>query len=142
MKVKRLLNKTIRHMNSQEGFTLVELLVSVVILIFVSVALMQTALVNIEYNTKNALRDEASRLASETLDNMRDVSPITNMVIAYNNQSVEATRKVRNIEKIYTVITNASVINSVASNYGAEMTVRIEWGWKDEIYNTTISTVR
>ena len=135
--MKRLLNRIRRHMNSQEGFTLVELLVSVVILIFVSVALMQTALVNIEYNTKNAIRDEATRVAGEKLDEMRNALSNT-LTATYNGSTGLVTRTIRNFEFEYDVTNTVTAIGSS----GNQLEVFVEWQWKTEMYNTTMSTVR
>jgi type II secretory pathway pseudopilin PulG len=119
------------------GFTIVELLVSVVILVFVSIALMQTAIVNIEFNTKNAVRDEGVRLASEKLDIMRNVS--STAVPAFDGTEGDVPRRIRNITDF-----NFHVANTVAamSGYGHRMSVYVEWEWKGEIFNTTVSTVR
>ena len=65
--------KRMRPAMNEEGFTIVELLVAVVILVFVSIALLQTAIVNIEFNAKNAIRDEGVRVAREKLNQMRNV---------------------------------------------------------------------
>lgn len=49
------------------GLSLVEVMIAMVILLFVSLALMQTALVSIEANMKNVLRDEAVAVAEERI---------------------------------------------------------------------------
>ncbi|MEK6691226.1 MAG: type II secretion system protein [Nitrospirota bacterium] len=50
-------------MTKSQGLTLVEVLIAMVILLLVSLALMQTALVSIDANMRNVLRDEAVSVA-------------------------------------------------------------------------------
>ncbi|MDA8105841.1 MAG: prepilin-type N-terminal cleavage/methylation domain-containing protein [Nitrospiraceae bacterium] len=50
-------------MLNEKGLSLVEVMVALLVLLFVSLALMQTALVSIESNMKNTLRDEAVSIA-------------------------------------------------------------------------------
>lgn len=121
----------------QGGFTIVELLVSVLILIFVSVALMQTAIVNIEFNVKNSLRDEGVRIAGEVVDDIRNAG-VANVVAIYHGTTGQVTRRIRNIDASY------NVSNSVADvgTFGKKVNVFVEWQWKGEMYNTTVSTVR
>ncbi len=60
-------------MNSMKGLSLVEVLIAMVILLFVSMALMQTALVSIESNMKNVLRDEAVAVADTRITEARNL---------------------------------------------------------------------
>jgi Tfp pilus assembly protein PilV len=53
------------------GLSLVEVMIAMVVLLFVSLALMQTALVSIESNMKNVLRDEAVAIAEERINQAR-----------------------------------------------------------------------
>ena len=59
---------------TEVGFTLVEVLISMVVLLLVSLALMQTALVSIDSNMMNILRDEAVGIAEEEMNEARGVS--------------------------------------------------------------------
>jgi prepilin-type N-terminal cleavage/methylation domain-containing protein len=68
---------------NKKGFTLVEVLVAFVILLFVSLAMMQTALVSINSNMTNILRDEAVGIADTR---MRDLRSTT-----FNDQSLAQT---------------------------------------------------
>jgi len=119
------------------GFSIVELLVAVVILVFVSIALMQTAIVNIEFNAKNAIRDEGVRLAGETIRQMR-TAPFANVTAGFNGTSGDVLRRVRNIEMTYTVTNTVSDIGVL----GKKMETFVEWAWRGEVFNTSISSVR
>src|SRR3990172_4640679 len=66
------------------GFTLVEVMIALVVLLFVSLAMMQTALVSIDSNMINVLRDEAVRIAEERMSELRNV-PFDNLAVADTN---------------------------------------------------------
>jgi len=56
-----------------EGFTLVEVMIALVITLLVFLALMQTALVGIDSNMRNVLRDEAVKIAEMRMNEMRNI---------------------------------------------------------------------
>lgn len=125
------------------GFTIVELLVAMAILIFVSIALLQTAIVNIEYNTKNALRDEGTRLGGERLDEMRNFSNVNNTIVAALDETTEVvTRKVRNIDKKYTVLNSVEPMLSGTKVFSYKISTKVTWRWKGVDYHRNVSTVR
>jgi len=128
-------NRT-RPAMDEGGFSIVELLVAVVILVFVSIALLQTAIVNIEFNTKNAIRDEGVRLAREMINEMR-TGAMANAV-DYNGVTETLNRRVRNMDVKYTVITTTAPVS--AGNMRLDVTV--EWKWKEEPFNVEMTTVR
>lgn len=77
-------------MNSldNKGMSLVEVMVALVILLFVSLAMMQTALVSIESNMRNVLRDEAVSIAEMRMNDAKSghdpfVNPPTGINITY-----------------------------------------------------------
>ena len=55
---------------NKKGFTLVEVMVAFVILLFVSLAMMQLGLVSIGSNITNILRDEAVSIADQRLNDL------------------------------------------------------------------------
>ncbi|MEJ2695676.1 MAG: type II secretion system protein [Candidatus Sulfobium sp.] len=59
---------------NNRGVTLVEVMVALVVLLFVSLALMQTALVSIDANTKNSIRDEAVSVAETRINEARNLT--------------------------------------------------------------------
>ena len=58
--------------NNKSGLTLVEVIVALTICLIVFFALMQTALVSIEANTANSLRDEAVAIAADRMNTARN----------------------------------------------------------------------
>jgi prepilin-type N-terminal cleavage/methylation domain-containing protein len=61
-------------LNNKKGLTLVEVMIALVVLLIVSLALMQTALVSIDANTKNSLRDEATSVAEMRINEARNLA--------------------------------------------------------------------
>lgn len=59
---------------NKKGLTLIEVMVALVVLLLVFLALMQTALVSIDSNMINVLRDEAVNIAEEQMSNQRNLS--------------------------------------------------------------------
>jgi len=120
----------------RRGFTLVEVMVSMVLLLFISLALVRTALINIEINARNAIRDEATHIATAQLDALRNADAIAN--IAGENAGPTVTRTIRNIDVDYRITT---IADEIAEKYW-EISVRVDWDWKGEVYNTTMTTLR
>jgi prepilin-type N-terminal cleavage/methylation domain-containing protein len=56
---------------NKQGFTLVEILIALTILLLVSLAMMQTALLAIGANMQNVMRDEAVRIAETRMNEAR-----------------------------------------------------------------------
>lgn len=128
-----------KRMGDSAGFTLVELMISLVLLLFISLALMQTALVSIDSNTRNMLRDEGTQIAQQKLDQMRNVT-YSDLKNIYNGTSGTVTRKLRSINQSYSV-TN-TVVEPSADVQALRMSVFVSWTWRSEVYNTTLSTVK
>jgi prepilin-type N-terminal cleavage/methylation domain-containing protein len=63
---------------NKKGFTLDEVVVALLVLLLVSLALMQTALVSIDTNMRNLLRDEGVRIADEIMGDTKAV-PFENL---------------------------------------------------------------
>ena len=58
-------------LRNKKGVTLVEVMIALVILLVVFMGLIQASLLSIENNATTALRDEAVRLASDTVTALR-----------------------------------------------------------------------
>lgn len=122
-----------------DGFTIVELMVSLVLLLFISLALMQTALVGMDSTTRNMLRDEGVQIAQQKLDNLRNVQ-YSKLVSVYNGTSGTVTRKLRNINQVYSV---SNTVTSTSTGVSiVRMNVLVSWSWRGQSYDTSLSTVR
>ncbi|MDP3259074.1 MAG: prepilin-type N-terminal cleavage/methylation domain-containing protein [Thermodesulfovibrionales bacterium] len=118
---------------TEGGFTLVEVLISMVVLLLVSLALMQTALVSIDSNMINVLRDEAVGIAEEEMNEARGVS----FSLLGNSAGPPVQRNIRNINFSYTA-------TRTVTNIGAEsrqVVITITWNWKGNPYTHSIASI-
>jgi type IV pilus assembly protein PilV len=126
---------------NKKGFTLVEVLIALVVSLLVFLALMQTALVSIDANMINVLRDEAVSIAEMRMNEARNI-PFDNL--AEGSTDVSTTRNFRNIANFSYNVTRT------VSNLGTDnkqVNITITWEWKDKTltngnpYTHSISTI-
>lgn len=115
---------TDRSQNSK-GFTLVEAMIAMVILVIVFMGLIQAALLTIDYNMRNELRDEGSRVASEAMARIRTV-PFTDAVL--NDKTGEASDNIP-----HTCGANGEQLSCL----GGSLQPTPATGWKD--YNPNVT---
>jgi type II secretory pathway pseudopilin PulG len=148
-------------MLNEEGLSLVEVMIALLVLLFVSLALMQTALVSIESNMKNVLRDEAVSISEGRIDETRGKagSPTSFDVLAPDSMAdanlnatncgadfmtlsggkgVYVKRSLKNIQE-FGFCTYQDVAGRGIEN--KEVRVSVAWLWKGEQYIHTSSTV-
>jgi len=135
---------------NKKGLSLVEVMIALVIVLLVFLALMQTALVSIESNTVNSLRDEAVSITEMRMNELRnrpfddfdlngtlDPDPLT------INQTIN--RNIKNISNFaFNTVTTINALN--ADN--KQITITVTWDWKDKTvangnpYTHSITTIR
>jgi type IV pilus assembly protein PilV len=143
---------------TERGFTLVEVMIAMVVSLLVFFALMQTALVSIDANMKNNLRDEAANIAAMRMEQARNLrftasadslvddaaaipagdlpSCPTTPAVFVNGEVVK--RNFRNITD-FIFCTNRDV--TVIDSNTKRVTIRVGWRWRNEDYNHNISTI-
>ncbi|PKL51555.1 MAG: hypothetical protein CVV37_05860 [Nitrospira bacterium HGW-Nitrospira-1] len=148
-------------LNNKKGFTLVEVMIAMIVSLLVFFALMLTALVSIDSNMRNNLRDEAANIAAMRMRDARNLLVAPNLIsdtvgvgtppavdISGNADcpttpapfaaGVLERRNFRNIPG-FTFCTNRTVV--VIAPDARQVTIRVGWRWKDVDYNHNISTV-
>ena len=120
------------------GFSLVELMMAMVILLFVALAMMQVAMMTMESNARNTIRDEGTRLASDRLNGLRYVDA-DDLDSVYDESHGTENRRIRNMTVEYTV---TNTVTTLASDKAARIDVKVEWSWKTETFDVTLSTIR
>jgi len=109
-------------LKNKKGLTLVEILIALVITLVVFLGLMQTALLSIDANTTNLLREEAISIAEERMRELRDFSFSSLLPGAWPTETF--TRRFRNFLPInYSVDINVSDISTDAK----QINVLVEW---------------
>jgi len=148
-------NRMSAKMNNT-GVTLVEVMVSMVILLVVFMGLIQASLLSINHNLRNAIRDEAVRVAAESMSRLRsfnyacgELNPTGGFLQlingsytgAYSNCGRTAdlsadqllamnfpTRNFRNLSRTYRVAKDVQLID--ANN--KRLIVRVRWLYPDD----------
>lgn len=127
-------------LKNNRGLTLIEVTIALVVLLLVFLALMQTALLSIDSNMINVLRDEAVNIADEQMNETKNAAFDT-------ITSVAATPVLRNIRNIsnysYSATTTVTNINIDTK----QIIVTVNWDWKERTadngnpYTHTISSI-
>ncbi len=133
---------------NKKGFSLVEVMIALVILLLVFMGLIQASIVSIGANMRNEIRDEATRLTSDIMTQLRaapfddlDRSPITAAPATPDpaNFTVVAaltTRSIRNTTIPYTVNVTIQLLDTDHK----QITITTQWTWQGETMTHTIVT--
>jgi type IV pilus assembly protein PilV len=121
-------------MRNKKGFTLVEVMIALVVVLLVFLALMQTALVGIDSNMINILRDEAVSIAEMRMNEARN-QPFDSLV---TTPPETVSRNFRNITNFsYTVTRTVTDLN--ADN--KQVNITVTWEWKGNPYTHSITSI-
>jgi len=127
---------------NKKGLTLVEVLIAFVVLLFVSLAMMQTALVSIDSNMINVLRDEAVSIAEMGMREARNTS--FSSLSAGTLSPPPVLRNLRNIQNFpYTVTRTVTDLDPD----NKQVVITVTWDWKEKTvgsgnaYTHTITSI-
>lgn len=139
-------------LKNNQGLTLVEVLIAMVVFLLVSLAMMQTALVGIDSNARNLLRDEAVKVTEQRMNEAK--SRVFASLVS-DAADVPITRNVRNITGGVIYATNMVVTeldgdgNPGTDDANAkQINITVTWEWKDNTvangnpYTHRVSTIR
>lgn len=123
-----------RQGHNQSGFTLIEIMIAFVIILIVMLGLLNLTAQVTEVGVRNAIRDEAVRLAEEIMDQERakpfdDIKPLDG----------KKTRKIRNVSFEYEYSVSAQP-NSNDANIKI-ISVKIGWYHRGKEYTHSISSI-
>jgi prepilin-type N-terminal cleavage/methylation domain-containing protein len=129
---------------NNKGVTLIEMMISLVILLIVSLALMQSALLGMSTNVENSLRDEAVNVAEMRMNQLVSL-PFTDAIIAPGLlptppvAEADISRKLRNAIVIYTPTRTITDLNADSK----QITISVAWSYKGQRYtHGTMSIMR
>jgi prepilin-type N-terminal cleavage/methylation domain-containing protein len=127
-------------LKNNQGLTLVEVLIAMVVFLLVSLAMMQTALVGIDSNMINVLRDEAVRIAEENMISARN----TPFDILVTIPAEPVRRDIRNRKDFPYTVTRTVTDHGLNNK---EINIIVTWEWKDQTvangnaYTHSITTI-
>lgn len=125
---------------NKKGLTLVEVMIALVILLLVFLALMQTALLSINSNINNLIRDEAVSIAEQHMIFIRNMpfdSVTVTGFVADPRAEINDTRDFRNFS--VTFRPQRQVTDQGLDNKQVDITV--SWDWKGETFTHSINAV-
>lgn len=119
---------------NDRGLTLVELLISIVIMFIVFLGLTGTVLTGLEYNLRNAVLDEAVGVGESAMNQIRS-RPFDNIVTPTAPDNV--LRTVRRFNVTYTVRTT---VTTPAADI-KQVAMVVEWNRRGKSYNHVFSSI-
>jgi len=144
-------------LRDNKGVTLVEVLIAVVITLIVFMGLIQASILSIGVNMRNDLRDEAVRLSSDIMSQLRaapfdDINrdgtadPANPTAFAFNwDQDGTADNihnvAIRNATIPYTIAVNVQWPTAGDNNH-KQITISATWQWQGEAATHQISSFR
>ncbi len=129
---------------NNRGFTLVEVLIALVVILIGLLGLLQVALLSIEHNFRNLLRDEAVNIADQMMDGVV-IDKSGNKYQGLRNRSFDSvasipcfpvTRNFRNAQRDFTVCTQVESI--IADAKGVQ--IYVGWNFKNQLAPTDPTT--
>jgi prepilin-type N-terminal cleavage/methylation domain-containing protein len=151
------------YVKTENGFSLVEVMIALVVLFLVFMGLMQSALLGIDSNLRNIFRDEALRIASERMEEAKSlpfdgVVNDTADVIADDNLALPACQNPPVSDAVpYPVAVQRSFRSIIDFPYGTRRTVTdldgppvntkqiqitVRWEYRNECYTHSIISLR
>jgi len=125
--------------NSTSGMTLVEVLVSLVIVFIIFLGLSGSGLVVLNENIKNEMRDEAVSVADNAVQTARRTNFVT--LITFDNVTQVVSRRIRNMDWNYTVKWK---VNPLGTGGDADnVTITVTWPVRNQANDSshTVATI-
>lgn len=127
-------------LNNRRGMTLIEVMIALLILMVVSLALMQTALLGIRENLRNALRDEAVNIADQRMNELRNTdfnSPDLALVSNQTETIISRTFRAANVN-----FTPKRTVTPIGSDMTTkQITITVSWGFAGQSYAHNVTTI-
>jgi len=152
------------YVKTENGFSLVEVMIALVVLLLVFMGLMQSALLGIDSNLRNIFRDEALRIAAQRMEEAKSlpfddvVNDTADAVVPDDNLALPACQNAPVSDPVnYPVEVQRSFRDILNFPYGTRRTVTdfgaapvetkqiqitVRWEYRDECYTHGIISLR
>jgi prepilin-type N-terminal cleavage/methylation domain-containing protein len=124
-----------RVLRNNKGVSLIEVMIALVILMFVSLAVMKTALVGMSTNLQNAMRDEAVNIVDLKLNELRDTAFDSITLVTVTEADV--VRDFRGAKVYYTPKRIVERINADTK----QITMSVDWVYRRNSYTHSVTTI-
>ena len=124
---------------SDDGFTLIEVMVAMLITLVALLGLLQAVGMVTETNFKNQMRDEAVQVAEQQMNYLMSITDATRQAseaARFANWSVAST--LRGINKKYRV----AVLTKDTGSFSRQIDVRVVWTYKNTSTAHSVSSVK
>ncbi len=147
-------------LKNNKGVSLVEVLIALTVSLILFLALMQSALLSINMNTKNVIRDEAINVAEERMRQLRglpfDEGELVNTAGIFEDDCPNVDpvpcngltlpcnticRNFKNFELPFTTQKRITDISAGASR-AKQIEIKISWTWDNEDFDHTIISIK
>ncbi len=128
-------------MFNNKGVTLIELMFSLVLLLIVSLALVQTAILGINENLKNQIRDEAVNVVEMRMNQLRALpytAAYTHPELATGATETVISRNFRNLSINFTPTRTVADIPNTTSK---QIALRVDWSYRGNSYSHGVVTI-
>lgn len=130
-----IVRQTVSSLNKNDGFTLVELVVSMVIVLVGLLGLVQAMGVATSYNLKNQFRDEAVLIGEEQMADLFRRPASTQITF----DSMSAVSRIRGDRNMYGITRSATKVGSTSSY---RLIVNVHWTHKQVPYEYEVQAMR
>jgi prepilin-type N-terminal cleavage/methylation domain-containing protein len=130
---------------NEKGVSLIELMIALVILLVVSLAMMQTALIGMSTNLQNALRDEATNIGEMRINQLRAL-PFTDTVATPADLLATAPTGTSdpNVERNFRSFTEQYRVKRTVTNLNTEtkqIAILVSWDYRNKSYSHGVTTI-
>ncbi|NTW60219.1 MAG: hypothetical protein HGB21_02735 [Nitrospirae bacterium] len=123
-----------------KGMSLLEVMIASVFLMVVSLALVQTSLLGFQENLRNSLREEAVRIADQTIGDLRARAWTQTFIDPLLNPGVTTatmTRNLRSFQKDFSVTTTITDLSTGIK----QITVKVDWTYKGPTFSHSTTVI-
>lgn len=126
-------------MQNENGFSLIELMAAMVIMLVGLLGLLQAVNVALEHNLKNQMRNEVTRVAQDAMNEMR-FKPFSSVKVT---TTATVHTKLRNINRDYQVTKSVTDIPTATSTITSrKYQVDVKWLYKNVSTTYSVASVR
>jgi Tfp pilus assembly protein PilV len=121
--------------------TLIEMMISLLLIMIVFLALMQTTVIGISTNLQNSLRDEAVGIAEMKMNELKSLRFTDSSVDANLGAGVTTEAAIlRNIRGFSLNYTPTRTVADISLD-SKQITIQIAWTYKNQVYTQTITSI-
>ncbi|MGC9965117.1 MAG: prepilin-type N-terminal cleavage/methylation domain-containing protein [Syntrophobacteraceae bacterium] len=125
---------------AEKGFTLIEVMVTLVILAFGMLASIAGIMAGVDHSFMNEMRNEAVKIAQEQQEAARNM-PYNNLP-QLTNADQTVTRGLRKAQVPFTVTCTQTAAAGFFANMAAcQVNFNVKWRFKDRTYNYQLQTI-